>query len=251
MPADHVIGPDEVFQAALKHAVDLVEQDPKRIVTFGIKPSYPAEAFGYIERGTDATEAGPFPTFPVKRFREKPDAETAKQFLEAGSFYWNSGIFVWKAQTILDALAEYQPEMFQHIKKIGDAVGTADFETVLQTEFCAINGTSIDYAVMERYPHVQVVEAPFTWDDLGNWSSVPRLRGVDEHGNTIAAKHLGVDTGNTVIRGTDDHLIVTIGIQDCIVVQTKDATLIARKDQENEIKQIVAELEQRQWKEHL
>lgn len=251
MPADHVIRPDDVFQAALKQAASLVEQDPEQIVTFGIKPTYPAEAFGYIERDADPLPEVRFPTFAVKRFREKPDSDTARQFLEAGSFYWNSGIFVWKAKTILAALAEFQPEMFAHVEKIGNAVGSPKFNEVLEEEFCAIKGTSIDYAVMERYDKVRVIEAPFEWDDLGNWSAVPRLKGVDEQGNTIDAKHLGIDTSNTIVRAADGHLIVTIGVNDCIIVQTPKATLVADKNNEGAIKQIVKQLEENEWLDYL
>ena len=242
MPADHVIGPDDVFQDALNHASALVDEDPTRIVTFGIKPSYPAEVFGYIERGETSIEGAKFSTFEVNRFREKPDLATAKEFLASGSFYWNSGIFVWKAQTILDALAKHEPEMFAHLQKIADSIGTESFSQTLEKEFCAIKGTSIDYAVMERYDNVLVVEAPYQWDDLGNWSAVPRLKGTNSEGNTIEGDHLGIDTENSIIRSENGHLIVTVGMKDCIVVHTADATLIADKNNEGAIKDVVAEL---------
>lgn len=251
MPADHVIQPNDVFQAALRHAAELVENDPAQIVTFGIKPNYPAEAFGYIERGEEPLAGAKIPTYPVQRFREKPDTKTAEAFLAAGSFYWNSGIFVWKAKTILAALAEYEPEMSAHIKIIGAAVGKPDFDSVLNSEFCAIQGKSIDYAVMERYPNVLVVEAPYQWDDLGNWSAVPRLKGVDQNGNTVDGKHLGIDSTDSIIRSADGHLIVTIGMKDCIIVHTENATLVADRGKESEIKEIVAQLEQKKWDEYL
>ncbi len=250
MPADHVITPDEVFQDALRHAESVVEADPDAIVTFGIQPSYPAEVFGYIERG-EALAGSSLPTFDVVRFREKPDAETAKQFLDAGTFYWNSGIFVWKAKTIWNALQKYQPEMCAHLSKIQESIGTPAFEETLKTEFTAIKGTSIDYAVMEKYENVKVVQAPFQWDDLGNWTSVPRQRGVDDNGNTIDAKNITLDTKNTIIRSPDDHLIVTLGMEDCIVVRTPDATLVANRNNEAAIKQVVAELAKLGWDEYL
>lgn len=244
MPADHVIGPVADYQNALRHAAALVEEDPTRIITFGIKPSYPAESFGYIERTDDAVaNSAGIPTYRVSRFREKPDTATAKEFLAAGTFFWNAGIFIWKAQTILDALAEFQPEMYQHIQAIAGRIGHDDFAETLQREFCAIKGTSVDYAIMERYKNVVVVEAPFDWDDLGSWSAVPRLRGEDDAGNCIEGKHLGIDTHGSIIRSSDDHLLVTIGMEDCIVVHTADATLVARKEDEAKIKEIVNRLE--------
>ena len=250
MPADHVIQPAETFCDAIRHAATFVENDPTRIVTFGIKPSYPAEVFGYIERSPKPI-GGQLPTFRVERFREKPDAATAQQFIDSGNFYWNSGIFVWSAKTILEALERFAPEIYQHVARIGEAVGSSDYESVLDTEFKAIKGTSIDYAVMEKYENVLVVEAPFEWDDLGNWTALPRLSGVDTEGNTISAKHLGIDTKGTVVRSDDDHLIVTLGLEDCIVVRTADATLIARKDQEAAVKEVVKKLEERGWNEYL
>jgi mannose-1-phosphate guanylyltransferase len=265
MPADHVIGPDEAFRGAIRFAAALVDGRPERLVTFGIRPSYPAESFGYIERGEpllgdcpDFREAkmglspsGPPPVYHVKQFREKPDAQTAAEYLESGSFFWNSGIFVWKARTILDALAEYQPEMYGRLQRIADAAGAAEFDRVLAGEFAAIEGISIDYAVMEHARHVLMIEAPFDWDDLGSWQSLARLHGTDEQGNTIAAKHLGLGTKGTIVRGGGDHLIVTLGLSDCIIVHTPDATLVANKHDEESIRRIVELLEKRGWEEHL
>lgn len=252
MPADHVIQPTEQFQGAIQHAVEMVDQEPTRIVTFGISPSYPAESFGYIERGEDVEVANDAPaTYQVIRFREKPSAATAKEYLSAGNFYWNSGIFVWKAATIIEALGKYEPEMMAHLNTIANAAGTADFEEVLDREFSAIKGKSIDYAVMEHYEHVVVVEAPFQWDDVGSWQSLARLRDADENGNTIVGKHLGISTTNSIVRGGKDHLIVTIGLEDCIVVHTPDATLVARKDQEEAVREVVKQLEQRGWQDYL
>lgn len=250
MPADHVIGPIDVFQQAIRHAEALVEQDPTRIVTFGIKPTYPAEVFGYIERA-ETELGGQYSTFGVSRFREKPDAETAAQFFAARTFYWNSGIFVWKAKTILKALSQFEPQMSAHIEKIAAAIGTEQFATTLETEFQAIEGTSIDYAVMERYQNVLVIEAPFAWDDLGNWSAVPRLQGVDENGNAVAGRHLAINTRNSIVRSDDEHIVVTVGMEDCIVVHTPDATLVANKNDESAIREIVQQLEQNQWTEYL
>jgi len=252
MPADHVIEPTAEFRRAIRHAANLVEEQPSRIVTFGIRPTYPAESFGYIERGETVDVTGDAPaTFRVVRFREKPSAATAEKYLAAGNFYWNSGIFVWKAQTIIDALMKYELEMMAHLRAIAESAGTTDFEAVLDREFAEINGKSIDYAVMEHYEDVVVVEAPFQWDDVGSWQSLARLRGSDESGNTIAGKHLGIRTSNSIVRGDDDHLIVTIGLDDCIVVHTPDATLVARKDQEEAVRDVVKQLQDKGWDEYL
>ena len=253
MPADHVISTDATFQASLQHAVELVEQDSDRIVTFGIRPNYPAEIYGYIERDESAPAESEAPaTYPVARFREKPDLETATQFVAAGNFYWNAGIFVWKAKTIWQALEKYEPAMHGRLKQIADSVGSDDFAEVLAREFSAIEGKSIDYAVMERFEgEILVVEAPFKWDDVGNWPAMARLHDSDGDGNTIMGKHLGLDTKHSIIRTSDDHLVVTVGLDDMIVVRTPDATLVARRDQEAAIRQIVKQLGERDWREHL
>lgn len=251
MPADHVISPDRVFQDSLKAAAELVQQDESRIVTFGIKPTYPAEVFGYIERHDGAIESSRLPAYTVKRFREKPDVETARQFLQAGSFYWNAGIFVWKARVIFDAIRRFEPGIASHIEVIAAAIGDNRFEQILHDEFCAIEGTSIDYAVMERYDNVCVIEAPFTWNDLGNWTALPAVRGTDSQGNSVDAKHLNFGSKDCIVYSDDEHLIVTIGLQDCIVVHTDDATLVANRQDEGAIRQIVDELKQRKWNEYL
>ncbi len=251
MPADHAIRPDDKFQAAIRYACSLVDEQPERLVTFGIKPHYAAESFGYIERGEVLDDKGPAPAYAVNRFREKPDAATAAEYLATGKFYWNSGIFVWRAATIIDALKRHQPEMYTHLQAIADADGTPQFDEVLQREFSAITPVSIDYAVMEHAEDVAVVEAPFDWDDVGSWQALARLHGTDDDGNTILGKHIGLDTRDTIIRGPDDQLIVTLGVEDLIVVHTPDATIVANRHREEDIRKLVKILEEKGWEEYL
>jgi mannose-1-phosphate guanylyltransferase len=250
MPADHVIRPAAVFQAAIRQAVALVDASPGRIVTFGIKPSYPAEIFGYIHRG-ERIRQGEAPVYGVQNFKEKPDAATAKKYLASGEYYWNSGIFVWRAATILDALRERQPEMLGHLKKIVDAWESNERDAVFEREFAAIKPISIDYAVMEHATDVAVIEAPFEWDDLGGWQSLTRLIGQDENANTIVGKHLGLNTNGAIVRTNDDHLVVTLGLKDVIVVHTPNATLVADKHSEEQIRQVVKKLEELGWSDYL
>ncbi len=255
MPADHVIEQTDAFCGAVKYAAELIEKVPGRIVTFGISPSYAAESFGYIERGdrldTDCGKEGDALVFQVKQFREKPKAEVAQGYLQAGTFYWNSGIFVWKAATILEELRRRQPEMLRHLETIAKSRGQKDFAKIFTSEFSAIQGVSIDYAVMEHAQEIAVIEAPFDWDDVGNWTAVSRLRGTDGSGNTIVGKHLGIDTKDSIIRGQDGHLVVTLGVQDTIVVQTPDATLVADRNNEESIRKLVKMIEEKGWTEYL
>lgn len=252
MPADHVISPDDAFRRAIRQAQALVEAEPDRIVTFGIRPTYPAESFGYIERGEQLTSAASAArVYRVKQFREKPKGDVAKGYLEAGTFYWNSGIFVWRAATILAALEARQPAMVARLRTIAATVDTPAYAAVFDREFTAIRGISIDYAVMEHAKNVAVIEAPFSWDDVGSWQAMARLQGANAEGNTISATHLGLRTAGTVVRGPDGHLIVTLGVSDLIVVHTPDATLVANKHDEESIRELVKLIADQGWHEYL
>ena len=252
MPSDHVITPSAKFQDAIRQAAALVAEAPGRLVTFGIRPTYPAESFGYIQQGAAlAVAPGAAPAHAVARFREKPPAQVAAEYLAAGNYLWNAGIFVWKAATILAALRERQPECLAHLERIAAAWDGPDREAVFAREFAAIKGISIDYAVLEHAADVVVIEAPFTWDDLGGWSAVARQRGVDAAGNTVVGRHLGIESVRTIVHAAGDHLVVTMGLEDMLVVHTPDATLVADRSREEAVRQVVAELEKRGWQEYL
>ena len=253
MPSDHVIESAEEFCRAVRFAAGLVEERPGAIVTFGVRPTYPAESFGYIERGPQLAPHGPAdpPAFRALRFREKPDAATARQYLEQGNFLWNAGIFVWKAATICQALAEHQPAMHARLTAIAAAVGSPQYDEVLSREFAAIERISIDFAVMERAPEVIVVEAPFQWDDVGSWQALARLAGSDRQGNTIIGRNIAIDCQGIVVHSGSDHLVVTLGLRDCLVVHTPDATLVANKHDEEAVRQVVKLLRERNWQQYL
>ncbi|HTU26763.1 MAG TPA: mannose-1-phosphate guanylyltransferase [Pirellulales bacterium] len=261
MPADHVIQPERAFVQAIEFAARLVADDPERIVTFGVTPTYPAQSFGYIERGAPLTGLGAEEpkVFRVAKFHEKPKADVARQYFDSGKFYWNSGIFIWRAQTIIDALTRYQPEMVEHLKRIAAARDQGDYQAVLEREFAAIRPISIDYAVMERTLNdpaqptgkVVVVEVPFEWDDVGSWQAIGRLNAADDDGNVIEGRHVGVATKNTIVRSDDKHLVVTMGIKDCIVVHTPESTLVANKHDEESIRELIKLIEERGWHEYL
>jgi len=191
------------------------------------------------------------PAYRVQKFKEKPDAATAKKYLESGEYYWNSGIFVWRAATILGALRQRQPEMLDRLEKIVSVWGSSQQDAVFDREFAAIKPISIDYAVMEHATDVAVIEALFEWDDLGGWQSLTRLVGQDENTNTIVGKHLGLGTSGSIVRTADDHLVVTLGLKDVIVVHTPNATLVADKHSEEQIRQVVKKLEELGWSEYL
>ncbi|MFM7206429.1 MAG: mannose-1-phosphate guanylyltransferase [Planctomycetaceae bacterium] len=252
MPSDHVIRPIADFQRAIGQAAAMVDRHPGRLVTFGVRPTYPAESFGYIQQGSRLpTGPGEAAAHAVARFKEKPPATVAAEYLAAGTYLWNAGIFVWKADTIIAALDTRQPETMAHLRRIAAAWDGPDRERVFAEEFAAIKGISIDYAVLEHATDVAVIEAPFGWDDLGGWSAAARQRGADAAGNTAIGRHLGIDTSGTIVHTDDRHLVVTLGLKDILVVHTPDATLVADRAHEEGVRRVVAELENRGWSEYL
>jgi len=181
--------------------------------------------------------------FDVVRFREKPNLETAQEFLDAGSFLWNSGIFVWRADTILQALQQHTPKISQVLDRIRSDAAASDWAAVVEREFANMPSISIDYAVLEHSKHVCVLEAPFQWDDVGSWSALARLHTQDDNGNTVLGQHVGLETKNCTIFSSDDHLVTTIGLDSCVVVHTRDATLVARLDDEAQVKELLKAVE--------
>ncbi len=259
MPADHIIEPPERFRHALRVASTLVAEDPDRLLTFGIVPSYPSPSFGYLQRGqailsrvlVDFENAPRI--FRVVGFREKPSPETAQEYVASDNFLWNSGIFVWRADTILQALRKYRPNVYERLQCIAAAADSPQFPEILEHQFQAIEKISIDYAVMEKADNVLLIEADFLWDDVGGWRAMERLHPRDSHDNTIAAnKTVLIEASGNIVRCRDpSHLIAVFGTHDLVVVVTPDATLVADKRREEDIRKILAELEKLGWKEYL
>jgi len=238
-PADHVISPADVFQAAVMQAVECIECDPNGLMLFGVRPTFASTGFGYIERGAQlgGSESG---AYEVASFREKPDAKTAGEYLESGQFYWNCGIFVWRADRILDALKQFEPDIHASLERLSQSIDSEEWEGCLANEFPEMKGISIDYAVLERASGVGVLEAPFEWDDVGSWQALSRLLGTDDQGNTVDGSFCGLDTNDCIVRSTDkNHLVAAIGLDDCIIVHTPEATLVAKKGDENAVKKLV------------
>jgi len=247
--ADHLIQAADAFRRDFEVAIE-VAGAPGVIVTFGIKPNEPATVYGYIERGDLVSEeeglpgAGPISVYNVNQFREKPSRDVAQQYLDSGRFYWNSGMFVWRAQTILDALARSTPTLYSALTAIEPALGTPEQDEAIAGAYADLEKVSIDYAVMESATNVRVVEATFDGDDVGSGLSMERLHEPDEAGNTVLAQHVGIDTRNCVLSAEPGHLLATIGVDDLVVVHTPDATLVCTKDRVDEIKKVVQALEQ-------
>jgi mannose-1-phosphate guanylyltransferase len=251
MPADHVIEPADAFRATVESAVSVVEADPRALVTFGITPSRPETGYGYIERGALLESRGGIPVYRVVQFREKPDKSTAERFLAAGNFVWNSGIFVWRADTILDAIRAHRPQLAAGLEPILQALETPDEGEVLAGHFHRLERVPIDKAVMEHAPNVRVLEVPYNWNDVGDWRALADLLERDKTGNAIQGHVVSRETTNSIIISDDGGLVATLGVDGLVVVHSGRATLVARKDQLDKLKALVEGLGEAGYGAHL
>lgn len=238
-PADHLILDNPGFITICEKAIQFVE-DNEALVTLGIKPTYPNTGYGYIQHATEAKEDN---VFKVKTFTEKPPLALAKTFLESGDFLWNAGIFIWKVKTIIDCFEKQQPEMFEVFHAELAKFNTADEKQAIEQIYPLCTSISIDYAIMEKAENVYVIPSSFGWSDLGTWASAYDNLEKDYLGNAVAGdKVMVIDSTQCMISAPHNKLLVLQGLDDFIIVDTKDVLLICKKNKEQEIKEYVAEV---------
>ncbi|MEW4488051.1 mannose-1-phosphate guanylyltransferase [Thalassoglobus sp. JC818] len=240
MPADHVIQDHQEFQNAISTAEEALQENPEQLVLFGIPPVSPETGYGYIEVSKSDSQ----PLHQVVGFREKPDLETAQHYLQQGRFLWNSGIFIWRASTILAAIRTHQPEIGRLLDELRSQIGTGNWNEALQQTFPLMPSVSIDYAVLEHEKKLSVVEAKFDWDDVGSWEAMSRLNPQDEVRNTAVGQTCIVDSNDCIIHSSGEQVVTLLGMQNCIVVHTPDATLVADRSDQNAIRELVKRLEE-------
>ncbi len=245
--ADHLIRAAEQFRCCLRAAIEEA-QEPGVLVTFGVKPTGPATTFGYVRRGARRGEkpglGAPIRVYDVREFREKPCRELALEYVASGEYYWNSGMFVWRADTILDNLAQSTPKLHAALTELEPKLGSPNQDAAIAEAYKRVDKISIDYAVMEAARNVRVVEATFDWDDVGSWLALERLHEQDASGNTRLAELLAVmDARGCVLESEPGHLLAVIGVENCVIVHTRDATLVCAKDRVDDIKKLVQELD--------
>ena len=246
MPADHLIEDEAAFREAVAHARDLAEAG--WLVTFGIKPDYAETGYGYILRGDALAPAG----FRVARFVEKPDLPTAERYLADGTYAWNSGMFLFQAGRYLEELAKHAPAIEQAARAAYErAHSDLDFTRVDPTAFATSPSDSIDYAVMEKTDRAAVVPVSCGWSDIGSWSSLWSVAERDAEGNRHEGDVISVDTRGSLVRASERRMIATIGVEDLVIIDTADATLVARKDRVQDVKAIVDKLKADGRTEHL
>jgi len=235
--ADHIIRPHELFVEAVGAACEVAEQVPDALVTFGLKPSWPHTGLGYIEAGQKTTPLA----YEVLGFKEKPDHQTARRYVDSGNYYWNSGMFVWTVQAIRNALEQFLPDSLAKLEPVGRAVEQGDsYDRLLDGIYPTLEKISIDYAVMEKARKVLMVELKCEWLDVGSWPALEDVTELDDAGNAIVAPNAVVlDSFRNIVVSQDDHLIAVLGLDDCIVVHSPDATLVCDRADSQRLKEMV------------
>ena len=237
LPSDHLIHHEHSYINTLRKASQAALQD-KTLITLGITPTYPETGYGYIKYQQDGAQDG---VYPVECFVEKPDLQTAEAYLQSGNYLWNSGMFIWKASSILHSIKKYMPELYQGLQTIAEAYGTENFHEVLNHKFPELPSESIDFGVMEKANHIFTIPGDFGWDDVGSWLALERINQTDENDNMLDGDILSIDSHNCTVAG-NGRMIALLGVQDLVIVDTDDALLICNKNQTQDIKKILAEL---------
>lgn len=237
LPSDHLIKYNQMFLNALKDGCSIAEKG-KNLVTIGITPDYPETGYGYIKFLPQQADGN---AYAVDRFVEKPDMETAKEYLESEEYLWNSGMFIWKVSTILDNMKSMLPDLHQGLLNIAEAIGTDKQEMVLEKVFPELESVSIDYGVMEKAENIFILPGVFGWDDVGSWLAVERIQKSNESGNVVTGNIITINSKNNIIQG-GKKLIAAVGLENLIIVDTEDATLICDKGSTPDIKLVLENL---------
>lgn len=236
LPADHVIQDTASFQNCLKQAVAQAEKD--YFVTIGVKPTYPAEIYGYLERG-EAIEGAHM----LKTFVEKPVKEVAEGYLAGGQHFWNAGMFVWKTSVLMQAISQHLPDHAKMAKSLGDAWGASDWAEQARREFEPLPKISIDYGLMEKVDQIAMVEASFDWNDVGGWAALEDLIAQDENGNTLQGANVVKDAKNNIIITQDSARPTLVnGISDCVIVNAHAGTLVCHRSEIERIKSLIEQV---------
>ena len=236
LPADHVISPAEEFRASLSAAAAEARR-ARRLVTLGVRPTFPATGYGYIEVGPSTAQHPPFEAFEVARFVEKPDQARATEFLASGRFLWNAGIFVWETSTVLEALRTHAPDILEPLESAGSSTG-------LEELYPALRAAPFDKAVMEHAALRSVIPIGYTWSDVGSWTSLPDVAAVDGEGNcsTGGAQLISADARDNIVFGEPGQVTALLGVEGLVVVRAGDAVLVCPKERAQDVKLIVDRL---------
>ena len=234
-PSDHFIKNEPEFTRILKEAIKVAEEGA--LVTMGITPTFPCTGYGYIRFDKGETDLAK----KVVEFKEKPDIDTAKEYVASGEYAWNSGMFVWKASVILEEFKKLLPDVYACLCKIGDAMGSESEKETINEVYPTIPSISIDYGIMEKSDKVKVISAEMGWNDVGSWDNLGVLYDADENGNVFAGDHLAIDTKDCITY-SKKRLISTVGVSNLIIVETDDAIMVCDKNRAQDVKLLVEQL---------
>lgn len=248
LSADHSIRKSGEFLDLIRKAGEAARHD--YLVTLGIQPDRPETGYGYIKSGERCRETGIDGVYTVEAFVEKPNLETAREYLREGRYFWNSGIFVWKTKTLLNEIEKHQPSLHQGLGEIRRSIGTEKEAAVVKGVFKDLESISIDYAVMEKTGRAAVIPADIGWSDVGSWTALDDVSERDAAGNVITGNVIDIGSRDSIIYA-EKRLVATIGLTETVVVDTPDATLVCSKERAQDVKKIVDELKKRKAEEHL
>ena len=246
LPADHVISDLEEFHRVLGGARELAKDG--WLVTFGIEPSHPASGYGYVMRGESLGEFLGCAAHRVASFTEKPSRQRAEEFLKHGSYYWNSGMFMWSIDGILAEIDNHMPELGEALRRLEQLEPQSSEAVELYSQLSSV---SVDYGVMEKSHKVAMFPCRLGWNDVGNWRALEQVQGRDSRGITTSDPHLNIDSRDCILVTSDGKLGVLVGVENLVVVETPDAVLVCARDRTEDVKKVVAMLEEKGWKKYL
>lgn len=234
LPSDHLIKDENEFRNCLKNACDFANES-KGLLTIGIKPTRPETGYGYIQFDEKEISNN---IYKVLTFAEKPNLNTAIRFLQAGDFLWNSGIFIWRVDSILKSIEKYLPDLYEGLIQLESKIGSPEFEKELINVYGQLKSISIDYGVMEKADNVYLSKADFYWNDVGSWEAVYEIADKNDDGNAIVGDVYTEQSFNSYIF-SPDKFVATIGVEDLIIINTNDALLVCKRDKAQDVRQVV------------
>lgn len=241
LTSDHYIADEKEFFRTLSCAVEVAKNNDY-LVALGMSPTIPKTGYGYLRLGKKViSDCLGKSIYAVEKFTEKPDFETATQFVQSGNYLWNSGMYIFRASVMMEAIRQYLPKLAFSLAQIRMALGTAQEEEAIAVNYHDIEKVSIDYGIMEKASNVVVVPSSFGWDDLGSWTVLGQVLPPDAGGNVVLGQHVGIDTVNCIIAG-DEKLVATLGVRDLVIIQSDDVVLVCQKERDQDVKELVKKL---------
>jgi mannose-1-phosphate guanylyltransferase len=240
--SDHFVGRQDEFCRLLRVAEEAIRSHADQLLVMGAKPTRPETGYGYIRKGSEFGKFMGEPVYRVEQFAEKPDEPRARAYLESGQYLWNINMFVWKAATMLELIASFEPQMHEVLMRIKEAAQLGREAEIIATEYPQLTAGAIDTQVIERTDRVVALEAVMNWGDIGSWAALADVLPTDEEGNLISGEAVKLDAKNNIVYGPKGKLLALIGVEDLVVVDTEDALLVCARSQSQRVKEVMDEL---------